>query len=35
VSYLWISDPVPGMESKWKISETAFNLTLKFKEPDG
>lgn len=34
VSYLWISGNVPGMRSKWDISETAFNLKLKFKKPD-
>lgn len=30
----WISGHVPGVESKWDISETAFNLKLKFKKPD-
>ncbi|MDB5105940.1 MAG: hypothetical protein JWP91_3629 [Fibrobacteres bacterium] len=35
VSYLWISGDVPGMESKWDVSETAFDLVLRFKEPDG
>lgn len=33
-SYLWISGNVPGLKSKWDISETAFNLKLKFKKPD-
>jgi hypothetical protein len=33
VSYLWIAGAVPGMESKWKTSETAFSLTLRFKDP--
>lgn len=34
VRYLWISGDVAGMESKWKVSETAFNLTLKFRDFD-
>jgi hypothetical protein len=33
VSYLWISGDVPGMSSPWRVAETAFNLTLKFKDP--
>ncbi|HKP97906.1 MAG TPA: hypothetical protein VJ385_19375 [Fibrobacteria bacterium] len=33
VSYLWISGTVPGLESKWKASETAFSVTLRFKDP--
>lgn len=34
MSYLWISGKVDGMDSKWKISETAYSLTLKFIKPD-
>jgi hypothetical protein len=34
VRYLWISGNVHGMDSKWKISETAFNVSLKFTQPD-
>lgn len=31
--YLWISGNVPGLDSKWKVAETAFNLTVRFKDP--
>lgn len=33
LSYLWISGNVPGLDSKWKVAETAFNLTVRFKDP--
>jgi hypothetical protein len=34
VSYLWLSGGVQGMESKWLVSETAFSLALRFKDPE-
>ena len=33
VSYLWISGSLPEVRSKWDVSETSFNLTLKFRDP--
>jgi hypothetical protein len=29
VGYVWISGDVPGVRSKWQVSETAFNVTVK------
>jgi hypothetical protein len=34
IRYLWISGNVPGMDSKWKVSETALSLILKFVDFD-
>jgi hypothetical protein len=32
VTYLWISGGVEGLDDKWKASEAAFNLTLRFND---